>query len=177
MNSDAICSQTSTITSQLHGFDHSLLTTYINIDEPVEIPKIDRTRIIFDPDRLQEYKEALDAATIDIPTDLSPVARAKQFFDLCIKVATDLFTSTRSSPTPSKKSKQVLQMWNDLQAINTAIYNTKHDTPIPLRIRTRKIFTGCDMTLPSLINLRTSTKTQLNSKSISTGGRERGRGL
>ena len=164
MNSDAICSQTSTITSQLHGFDHSLLTTYINIDEPVEIPKIDRTRIIFDPERLQEYKEALDAATIDIPTDLSPVARAKQFFDLCIKVATDLFTTTRSSPTPSKKSKQVLQMWNDLQAINTAIYNIKHDTPIPLRIRTRTIFTGCDMTLPGLINLRTSTKTQLNSK-------------
>jgi hypothetical protein len=93
------------MTAQLHGFDHSLLTTYINIDEPVEIPKIDRSRIVFDPEQLQEYKEALDAATIDIPIDLSPVARTKQFFDLCIKVATDLLNINTLLPNTVQEVK------------------------------------------------------------------------
>ena len=161
---DATCSQTSTTTARLHGFDHSLLTTYINIDEPVDIPKHDRTRIYFDKDRIQEYKEALDQAVLDIPHDLSPADTSKCFFDLCIKIATDLFTTIRTSLSPSKKSTQVLKMWNDLQAINTTIYNTKHNAVTPNRILQRKIFQGCDMSLTELTTLRTSVKALLNSK-------------
>ena len=55
----ATASQTSNVTIKLHGLDHNLLTTYIDINGSGVIPKEDRTHINFDRKRAQEYMSDL----------------------------------------------------------------------------------------------------------------------
>ena len=159
----ATASHISNITVKLHGLDHNLLTTYIDIHGTGVIPKEDRTYINFDRKRIKEYAECLDHALESLPTDVPAEESAHSFFQTCITVAKSLFSSSRT--VRSKKTGAVLKIKNDIQAINIAIHHTREGSPIPGKIRRRQLFHGCDMTLPSLSKLKSTTRTELNSTS------------
>ena len=159
----ATASQISDITVKLHGLDHNLLTTYIDIDGTGVIPKEDRTYINFDRKRSQEYADNLDKHLESLPTDVPLEDTAHSFFAACIHIAKSMFTSKRS--TQPKKTALVLKIKNDVNAINIAIYHTKEGTEIPPKIAIRKIFAECDMKLESLNKLKVAARAELNSKS------------
>ena len=146
----------------LHGFDHSLITTAIDIAESISIPSEDRSAIHFDVSRADEYAEALEDQLRNIPASATPMERYRAFFQACIKAAKSLFTKTRRKP--SKKSTQVLSMWNDLQATNTAIFHTKEGTDVPQKTLRRNIFSNCDMSIAALKTIRTQLQAKLHDK-------------
>jgi hypothetical protein len=108
----ATASQISNVTVKLHGLDHNLLTTYIDIDGTGVIPKEDRTYINFDRKRSAEYMSDLDTELEQIPDSASTEDAAHAYFTKCITKAQELFTSKRGRPP--KKTKQVLKILNDV---------------------------------------------------------------
>jgi hypothetical protein len=76
----ATASQISDITVKLHGLDHNLLTTYIDIHGTGLIPKEDRTYINFDRKRSKEYADNLDKHLESLPTDVPFEDTAHSFF-------------------------------------------------------------------------------------------------
>ena len=158
----ATASHISNVTVKLHGLDHDLLTTYIDVNGTADIPKEERDHIKFDRSRTAEYTEELDKAIASIEA-VTEEDRIHAFFECCLAVARRLFTSTRKN-TP-RSSAKVLKIKNDVHAINIAIFHINENTPIPNKIKHRDIFKNCDMSRISLTSLKTTAKSELNSKS------------
>jgi hypothetical protein len=159
----ATASQISNRTVKLHGLDHHLLTSYIDIDGSADIPKENRTTINFDRNRIAEYTSELDKELALIPHDGKEEDIIHAFFTACIKVAKRLFSSTRRARP--KSTKRVLAIKNDVNAINIALYHTREGTPIPKKISSRLLFKDSDMSTASLTAMKTSKRAELNSKS------------
>ena len=159
----ATASQISNQTAKLHGLDHYLLTSYINVDGSADIPKEQRSHIHFDRTRCAEYTAELDKELALIPQNRNEEDNAHAFFTACIKVAKRIFTSTRRA-TP-RSSKRVLSIKNDVNAINIALYHTREGTIIPQKIRKRSIFKDSDMSILSLTTMKSAKRAELNSKS------------
>ena len=159
----ATASQISNETVKLHGLDHNLLTTYIDVDGSGVIPKEDRSYINFDRKRAQEYADNLDKELESLPTDVPAEETAHTFFAKCIQVAKSMFSSSRS--TPPKKTALVLKIKNDINAINIATFHTKEGTRIPSKIARRALFKDCDMSPDSLVALKIKARSELNNKS------------
>jgi hypothetical protein len=85
---------------KLHGLDHSLLTTYIDVDGSADIPKETRTHIYFDRKRTAEYTEALDAELALIPLDRSEEDTIHAFFEACILRLSNACFRLRDAPPP-----------------------------------------------------------------------------
>ena len=156
-------SQTSNETVKLHGLDHHLLTTYIDVNGSVDIAPEKRNYIKFDRKKAAEYASELDKELESINADDNEEDKAHAFFKCCLAVARRLFSSTRRAPP--KSSGKVLQIKNDVKAINIALYHVSNDTRIPHKIKHRAIFAKCDMSTESLRALKITAKTELNSKS------------
>ena len=159
----ATASQTSNRTVKLHGLDHHLLTSYIDVDGSADIPKEKRATINFDRNRIAEYTSELDKELALIPHDGKEEDIIHAFFTACIKVAKRLFSSTRRA-TP-KSTKRVLAIKNDVNAINIALYHIREGTPIPKKIRSRPLFKDNDISIASLTTMKASKRAELNSKS------------
>ena len=112
------------MTIKLHGLDHNLLTSYIDIDGNVDIQKEQRTHLRFDRNRIDEYREELDVEIALIPQDTSAEDIAHAFFTACIRVATRLFASTRRAPP--RCSARVLTIKNDVNGMpSTSRYSIR----------------------------------------------------
>jgi hypothetical protein len=143
--------------------DHSLLTTYIDIDGTGVIPKEDRTYINFDRGRSKEYMADHDTELDHIPDSASTEDAAHAYFTNCTSKAKELFTSKRGCPP--KRTKLVLKILNDINSINIATFHIKEGTKIPQKITNREIFRDQDMTTEDLNKLKRITRAELNNKS------------
>jgi hypothetical protein len=159
---DIMAAQTSDLNVQLLGTDHRALSAYIQMGAPVIIPKQDRDKIKFDVKRKEEYATALDEALEATELDGTPEENHETFISICIRVARKLFLCPRS--TPSKKTKDVLRLYNDARAISCAIYYVHTNKDIPHSISRRKIFINCDMSIDSLNKLKDTSRHAINSK-------------
>ena len=168
---DIMAAQTSDLNVQLLGTDHRALSAYIQMGAPVIIPKQDRDKIKFDVKRKEEYATALDEALEATELDGTPEENHETFISVCIRVARKLFLCPRS--TPSKKTKDVLRLYNDARAISCAIYYVRTNKDIPHSIRRRKIFNKCDMSIDSLNKLKDTSRHAINSKGRKRAARTR----
>jgi hypothetical protein len=117
---DIMAAQTSVLNVQLLGTDHRALSAYIQMGAPVIIPKQDRDKIKFDVKRKGEYATALDEALEAPELNGTPEENHETLSSICTRVAWKLFLCPRS--TPSKKTKDVLRLYNDARAISCAIH-------------------------------------------------------
>ena len=127
----------------------------------MEQPTYPKKNAKFDRSRTAEYTEELDKAIASIKA-VTEEDRIHEFFECCRAVARRLFTSTRKN-TP-RSSAEVLKIKNDVHAINIALFHINENTHIPNKIKHRDIFKNCDMSRISLASLKTTAKSELNSK-------------
>jgi hypothetical protein len=149
-------SQTSNETVKLHGLDHHLLTTYIDVNGSVDIAPEKRNYIKFDRKKAAEYANELDKELESINDENSEEDKAHAFFECCLAVARRLFSSSRRAPPESSGS--VLQIKSDVKAINIALFHVSNNTPVPNKIKHRDLFTKCDMSKESLRALKSTAK-------------------
>jgi hypothetical protein len=168
---DIMSAQTSDLNVQLLGTDHRALSVYIQMGAPVTIPKQDHDKIKFDVKRKEEYATALDEALEVAELNDTPEKNHETFISICIRVARKLFLCPRS--TPSKKTKDVLKLYNDARAISCAIHYVHTNKAIPHSISRRKIFKHCDMSKDSLSKLKDTTRHGINSKGRKQAARTR----
>ena len=115
--------------------------------------------------------QRLDKELEVVPLYDTPEEDHEAFSDTCIRVARKLFGCPRS--TPSKKTKDVLQLYNDARAVTCALYYVRTNRPIPPAISRRKVFKSCDMSADSLLKLKNSTRDGINSKGRKRAARTR----
>ena len=143
------------------ALDHSLLTLHLDVSTVAFSPPAFK-RPSFDTDRAADYAQriALNLSTLtkgDTSTEI-----AHQLFSNCIQTAEDMFSNPNKRAPKSRP--YVLKSWNDLKAINVALHHLRSNTPIPAHISCRKTLQGYE-DIPSLLNLKATIRSQLNSKS------------
>jgi hypothetical protein len=94
---DIIASRTSDINVQLMGADHKSLSSYINVDAPVDIPRENRDKCTFDIKRKAEFATNLDDALANIPDQPSAETFHEAFSNTCIQVGKAMFQSPRTT--------------------------------------------------------------------------------